>query len=125
MSKALEELKGSTDSEYFEVYKQEVRTCTSATERYPRNYYGWKHRLWAFDAFCSIDSVSEKVYVIMYILTKKVINYELEETYNWMKSHVRDYSNMYFRQHVLAKHLARQEKGKIKSSTITVNTKRS
>lgn len=86
---ALLELIGNTSnhSSTASVIEHEFMVCTQVAARYPNNYHAWCHRMWVIQN------------ILKYCL--KAVDRELEETENWVSTHVSDHSGFQYRQFLI------------------------
>jgi hypothetical protein len=60
---------------------RELKLSTNMSERYPKNYYSWLHRLWAIDQINNYD-ISQRY---------ELLTQETDFLNNWIRHHTSDH----------------------------------
>ena len=105
----------AADSRLYKLYQwanSEIKTCSSVSKRFPKNYYAWTHRRWVCrllfrmwynqpDSASTSGSVSTEIKLLFDLLTD-----ELSATQAWSKIHVSDHSAVHYQGQIMRMLLA-------------------
>ena len=88
------------ENDVFTLVQNEFTICSNISEKYPRNYYAWTHRIYLLDKLASVraDIIENSRY---FELLKSEWNYSV----NWLETHLGDHSAGHYAIHVFSKQI--------------------
>ncbi|XP_029850367.1 protein prenyltransferase alpha subunit repeat-containing protein 1 [Ixodes scapularis] len=80
-------LRGFSSDRANVILQEELKVCLQAADRYRCNYYAWTYRIWLMDRFVHGNPL--------------MLESEMQQTRDWVRSHVSDCSGFHYRQYLL------------------------